>query len=133
MSIIKSFSVNEGDMYYIKHGSRNFTIIDCYLTEDKKDLIIDEIIKEKKEKDIVRFISTHPDDDHIGGFKYLDDKISIMNFYCVKNEYNKENSDDYNRYYKLRDDNKKAFYLFRGCSRRWMNDNDDKKIMDLLE
>ena len=36
LSIVKSFSVGEGDMFYIKHGSSNFTIIDCYLTEDKK-------------------------------------------------------------------------------------------------
>jgi hypothetical protein len=28
MSIVKSFSVGEGDMFYIKHGSSNFTIID---------------------------------------------------------------------------------------------------------
>ncbi|CAM4346215.1 hypothetical protein COEX109129_19890 [Corallococcus exiguus] len=33
MSIIKSFSVGNGDMFYIKHNSDNFTIIDCNLTE----------------------------------------------------------------------------------------------------
>lgn len=36
MSIIKSFSVHDdngedGDMFYIKHGTSNFTIIDCCL------------------------------------------------------------------------------------------------------
>ena len=36
MSIIKSFSVCDdngeaGDMFYIKHNSSNFTIIDCCL------------------------------------------------------------------------------------------------------
>lgn len=127
MSIVKSFSVGEGDMFYIKHGSSNFTIIDCYLTEENKDIIVNEIIEKKKEKDITRFISTHPDDDHIGGLKYLDDKIKILNFYSVKNEYDKEDSDDYKRYYKLRDDTKKAFYLFRGCKRKWMNENDKEK------
>ena len=29
MSIIKSFSVGEGDMFYIQHNSDNFTVIDC--------------------------------------------------------------------------------------------------------
>ena len=34
MSIIKSFSVcdkngEQGDMFYIRHGTSNFTIIDC--------------------------------------------------------------------------------------------------------
>jgi len=31
MSIIKSFAVGNGDMFYIKHNSDNFSIIDCYL------------------------------------------------------------------------------------------------------
>ena len=31
MSIIKSFSVGEGDMFYIDHNSDNFSIIDCNL------------------------------------------------------------------------------------------------------
>jgi len=127
MSIVKSFSVGEGDMFYIKHGGSNFTIIDCYLTDTNRDNIVNEIIKEKKGKEIVRFISTHAADDHIGGLKYLDDKINILNFYCVKNEYNAEDSEDYKRYYKLRDDSEKAFYLYKGCKRKWMNQNDEEK------
>ena len=37
MSIIKSISVGNGDMFYIKHGSSNFTIIDCNIDETNKD------------------------------------------------------------------------------------------------
>ena len=37
MVIIKSFSVGEGDMFYIKHGVSSFTIIDCNLIDDVKD------------------------------------------------------------------------------------------------
>ena len=51
MSTIKSFSVNNGDMFYIKHGSDNFTIIDCNLVEDKKEDIIDELSMQKKKKE----------------------------------------------------------------------------------
>ena len=41
MSIIKSFSVTDtngepGDMFYIQHGTSNFTIIDCCLNNDKE-------------------------------------------------------------------------------------------------
>jgi beta-lactamase superfamily II metal-dependent hydrolase len=32
-----------------------------------------------------RFISTHPDEDHIKGLLYLDTNLPITNFYCVKN------------------------------------------------
>ena len=86
MSIIKSFSVGEGDMFYIKHGSSNFTIIDCCLDDDNADAIIEEIELERKGKNITRFISTHPDEDHIHGLKYLDSILDIRNFYCVANK-----------------------------------------------
>ena len=36
MSIIKSIAVGNGDMFYIKHGSSNFTIIDCNMDEENK-------------------------------------------------------------------------------------------------
>ena len=80
MSIIKSFSVGNGDMFYIKHNSDNFSIIDCCLTDDNKEDIVNEIIDKKNGKQIVRFMSTHPDQDHIQGIQYLDDKITIVNF-----------------------------------------------------
>ena len=80
MSIIKSFSVGNGDMFYIRHESDNFTVIDCYLNdENTNDEIIDEIKKESEDKGIKRFISTHPDEDHIKGIKILDEKWEIIN------------------------------------------------------
>lgn len=39
MSVIKSFSVGDGDMFYINHNSDNFTTIDCcYSDDDNKGL-----------------------------------------------------------------------------------------------
>lgn len=128
MSLIKSISVGNGDMFYIKHGSSNFTIIDCNMDDTNKETITDEIISESSEKDIKRFISTHPDEDHIHGLQYLDDKIGIVNFYCVANEATKEDeTEDFKRYKELRDSEKKAFYIYRDCSRCWMNKNDEEK------
>ena len=37
MSIIKSFAVGEGDMFYIEHNSDNFTVIDCYMHDYNKE------------------------------------------------------------------------------------------------
>jgi hypothetical protein len=102
MSIVKSLSVGNGDMFYIKHGSDNFTIIDCYLSEDDGERIVEELKAESKGKNITRFI----------------------NFYCVKNGATKEDrTDDFDLYGELRDDAKKAFYLYRGCTRKWMNED----------
>ena len=128
MSIIKSISVGDGYMFYIKHNSSNFTIIDCNMDDTNKKSITDEIISESKQKDIKRFISTHPDEDHIHGLKYLDDSIGILNFYCVANEATKEDeTEDFKRYCELRDSDKKSFYLYKDCSRCWMNTNDEEK------
>lgn len=128
--IIKSFAVSDengeaGDMFYIKHASSNFTIIDCCMVEENQEAISDEIAEAKAGKDITRFISTHPDEDHICGLRYLDNKINILNFYCVKNKAKKSNpSDSFAYYCKLRDDEDKHYYVYKDCKRKWMNDND---------
>ncbi len=125
MSIIKSFSVGNGDMFYINHNTDNFTVIDCYMDEDNEERIINEIINKSKNKGIKRFISTHPDDDHIMGLKKYEEKIGISNFYCVENKATKKNeTEDFEEYCSLRDGNK-HFYLYKGCSRKWMNKKGD--------
>lgn len=127
MSIVKSLSVGNGDMFYIKHNSDNFTVIDCCIGEDNQQSIVDEIKKESKEKGITRFISTHPDEDHIQGIKYFNDNWGITNFYCVKNEASKDDeSESFKEYCKLRDSDK-AFYIYKGCSRKWMNVSDKER------
>ena len=121
MSVIKSFSVGEGDMFYIQHNSDNFTVIDCYMHEDNKDRIMKEIEEKSKKKYIHRFISTHPDEDHILGIKSFRDKLGIANFYCVENEATKsEDTEDFEEYCDLRDGDK-HYYIYEGCSRKWMN------------
>lgn len=132
MSIIKSFSVRDkngeqGDMFYIQHNVNSFSIIDCCLNDDTQDTIVEEILNKKKGKLITRVISTHPDEDHICGLEYLDEKIGIVNFYCVDNAATKkEESDSFKHYCQLRDDVKKTYYVCKGCKRKWMNDcNED--------
>lgn len=129
MSIVKSFSVGNGDMFYINHNSDNFTTIDCCLTDDVKDDILEEIKDESSEKGITRFISTHPDDDHIKGLVDFEDEVGIWNFYRVDNDTTKKGTetDDFKRYKKLRDDTKKSFALEKGCSRKWMNESDEER------
>ncbi len=128
MSIVKSFSVGLGDMFYIKHNSDNFTMIDCCLGDDTKQQIMDEITLQSRGVGIKRFISTHPDDDHIRGLSYLHEQMKLVNFYCVKNSATKpDETDDFDQYCNLRDDTENAFYLSEGCSRKWMNLDDDER------
>ncbi len=127
MTIIKSFAVGLGDTYYIRHVSDNFSIIDCNLYDKNRRGIVDEILAERKNKNVTRFISTHPDEDHLHGLEYLDERLGIRNFYCVKNNATKKvETDDFIRYCQLRDSDK-AFYIYAGCSRRWMNESDEER------
>lgn len=131
MSLVKSLSVGDGDTFYIVHGNDNFTMIDCCLDDENKEIIVDEIIEESKKKGMHRFISTHPDEDHIQGLEYLNKCWKIINFYCVNNEADKDDrSESFDEYCKLRDDIDKAFYLYKDCSRRWLNrssEDDDEE------
>jgi beta-lactamase superfamily II metal-dependent hydrolase len=127
MSIVKSLSVGHGDMFYIAHASDNFTIIDCCLSDNNRERIVRELKMQAAKKGIERFISTHPDDDHIRGIGYLDKAMPIANFYCVNNDATKsDETDSFQRYCSLRDGDK-AYYVSKDCSRHWMNESDSKR------
>jgi beta-lactamase superfamily II metal-dependent hydrolase len=129
VSVIKSVSVGVGDMYYIRHTSDNFTMIDCMLPtgETWRRRIVDELQEQRAGKYISRFISTHPDQDHVQGLKYLDERLGIVNFYCAKNAAVKdEPTEDFLHYCSLRDSDK-AFYIQKGCTRRWMNRSSEER------
>ena len=127
MSTIKSYSVGNGDMYYIRHGSDSFTIIDCCLPDEIRAVIVKDIKQAQHEKGIVRFISTHPDEDHLLGLEYLDGSLRLRNFYCVKNDVQKEDkSDDFKHYCALRDSDK-TFFIRRGITRKWLNETDEAR------
>ena len=127
MSIVHSYAVGNGDMFSIRHTSDNCTIIDCSISGDNEDWLLAEIDKQRDGKGVTRFISTHPDQDHLMGLSVLDDHIEILNFYVVKNSATKDDeTDDFKRYKKLRDGDK-AFYIHKGCTRRWMNQSDEER------
>lgn len=128
MSIVKSFSVGNGDMFYINHNSDNFTTIDCCYSDDKnKNENFDEIKTESSPKGITRFISTHPDEDHIKGLTDFCQTVGIINFYCVDNKATKEDeTDNFKKYCELRD-SKTAFYVHKDCTRKWMNISDKER------
>ena len=127
MSIVHSYAVGNGDMFSIRHDTDNCTIIDCSISEDNEDWLLKEIDEQREGKGITRFISTHPDQDHLMGLVTLDDHINILNFYVVKNRATKEDkTDDFRRYKKLRDGDH-AFYISKDCKRRWMNRKNEKR------
>lgn len=135
MSVVKSYSFPEGevrgDMFYIKHNSDNFTIIDCYLKEGdnsscRKDEILAEIAEESKNKTIKRFISTHPHKDHILGIELLNAQDEIINFYAVANDIPANPDDDsLTKYIDLKAT--KNTPIEEGLRRCWINKKDEKR------
>lgn len=133
-SIVKSFSFPKGeirgDTFYIKHGVDSFTVIDCYLLtnsiyseNNRQKTIIDEIISESKGR-IRRFISTHPDKDHIAGIEELFRRWPTKNFYAVANNIpSNEEDSSLSKYIELRDTDN--FAIERGITRCWLNDSND--------
>lgn len=64
MSIVKSYSFPDGeirgDMYYIKHGTNNFTVIDCYLKDgNDKNARKEEIVAEIKMSRLVEHVVSY--------------------------------------------------------------------------
>jgi hypothetical protein len=54
--------------------------------------------------------------------------MPIRNFYVVKNDVIKDDeTESFKHYCKLRDDTDKAFYIYKDCSRRWMNRGDEER------
>lgn len=127
MSKVKSFSVGNGDMFYIKHYSDNFSIIDCCLDENTREGILSELKTESINKGVTRFISTHPDEDHIQQLDYLDEHMPISNFYVVQNDVKKDDiTSGFKRYSALRDGSK-AYNISKGCQRKWMNQENEER------
>jgi beta-lactamase superfamily II metal-dependent hydrolase len=127
MSTVKSYSVGNGDMFYINHNSDNFTIIDCCLPDDIRSNVVKDIKRAQQSKGVVRFISTHPDEDHILGLEYLDGQLGLRNFYCVKNDVTKEDESDEFKHYCALKDSDKVFFIRSGSTRRWMNQSNDER------
>jgi beta-lactamase superfamily II metal-dependent hydrolase len=127
MPLVKAHAVGNGDMTYIRHGSDNFTIVDCVISEDNKDALINELKGQSADKGVTRFISTHPDEDHFLGLDLLDDEMPILNFYVVQNKAVKDiETTSFKRYCRLRDGDK-AFYISKECQRKWMNQSSDER------
>lgn len=74
---VKSFSVGEGDMYTIldREQGGNLTVIDCCISADRESEILSEL---RQDGPSFRFISTHPDEDHIRGLAKLKDDIRVL-------------------------------------------------------
>jgi hypothetical protein len=114
MTIVKSFATGFGDMFYVRHDSDDFTIIDCCIVEGRDDILA-EIREQSGGKAVTRFISTHAGDEHIRGLARLDDEIDLREFYVVENHATKPaDTEDFERYRELHDSTK-AFFLERGC------------------
>lgn len=133
MSVVYSYSFMNGDirgdMFFIKHDNDSFTVIDCNLADGREDEILNAIVEESKGKTIKRFISTHPDKDHIFGLEKLIAKMNMpaSNFYAVKNEVPADkNNMSLTKYIELLNHSDSAF-IKAGLKRDFLNQDKANK------
>ena len=127
MSIVHSYAVGNGDMFSIRHNSDNCTIIDCSILDCNQDKLFTMIDSQRTGKGITRFISTHPDQDHLTGLVKLDNHINILNFYVVQNSARKECETEDFKHYKCLRDSGKAFYINKDLDVRWLNVDSEER------
>lgn len=139
MSIVYFLNVGEGDCSVIEHNSGRLTMIDINRIVEKFPFIqnnssilslerfgnpkgnfhqcehptdpIEFLKNNYPQKDLFRFILTHPDMDHLKGLKDLSEKIGFTNFWSYKNSKDgtsirDEDLEDWNFYQTLLRDNK---------------------------
>ena len=127
MGIIKSFTVGKGDIFYIKHNRSNYTTIDCFLSNENIDGVMNEISNKARSQSITRPISTHPNDGYVYGLEYPEKKVVIANFYCSVDETTqKGQKDSLHKYCDLKDSSKE-FYLYGACFCKWIGEEVEKK------
>ena len=128
-NIVKSFSVGKGDMFYINHDEECLTVIDCHFTEDDesdKDRIIQELSRINPH--IFRFISTHPDEDHIKGLKeytgIFEKKNRAINFYFVDNNVPADNpTNSFKTYLDYKKRQQLTYKIRRGLQLQYLNES----------
>lgn len=133
MSTVYSYSFMQGDirgdMFFIKHNNDSFTVIDCNLADGREEEILERIAEESEGKTIKRFISTHPDNDHILGLEKLVARMNMpaSNFYAVRNAVpaDKDNP-SLTKYIELLNNADSAF-IKAGLERDFLNQDKAKK------
>lgn len=114
----------------IKHETKRVSVID--ICKGNTDPI--KYLKDLKIETVFRFILTHPDMDHLTGFKDLFERFEVLNFWDrkhqkeikeFKSEYEEQ---DWNCYQKYRssseeEESPKVLTLYRGAQNKYYNED----------
>ena len=111
----------------VRFGLESVSGINWNACPTSSESAVDELLAESAPKGVTRFISTHPDEDHIQGIEYLDDRMPISNFYCVRNSATKDDETASFKHYCSLRDGTKAYYVSKGRTRRWMNQKNEER------
>lgn len=80
---IEFIDVGAGDAIYIETPSGDDILIDAGTAGNGKK-VVDYLKRQEKSMDLEYVISTHPDADHVGGFKYVFQNMKVKKFYYPK-------------------------------------------------
>lgn len=155
MSIIHFLNVKNGDCSIIEHTSGNISVIDICNGNDEFDekVVLSEAkgnfgqkkhpenpisyLHDMGKEKIFRFILTHPDMDHMDGFKRLFTEFKVINFWDIENNKKIENfregvykAEDWT-YYQLK--RKNALHFYDGARALYFNSDESGGNGDYLQ
>ena len=131
---IHFLDVGEGDCTVIEHETGRVSVIDICKGNTNPVEYLDEQMNRLNRKEIFRFILTHPDMDHLTGFKDLFERFEVLNFWDRKHqkeikEFSSESEEqDWNCYQKYRssseeEESPKVLTLYRGAQNKYYNED----------
>lgn len=150
MGVIHFLNVNEGDCTWIEHPSNHNTVIDISNgspvgnvfesasgNHNQKNHPVNplEYLKDRSVTSVFRFILSHPDMDHMDGFKSLFETFEVVNFWDTANtkempkdsNWGKYNKEDWDYYQTIRksSESPKVLNLYAGSKGKYYNENEN--------
>ena len=102
-TIVHFIDVGQGNMVLLKCANGANVVVDCNITEDNKDSVLNYVANQIGEGAALRaFVCTHRDADHMRGVRVLHDRFPIQEIWDSDYPGTSTDSDEYRAYMRLR-------------------------------
>lgn len=102
-TVVHFIDVGQGNMVLVECADGTNFVVDCNITEDNKDRVLNYVARQIGEKSQLRaFICTHRDADHMRGVRNLHDRFPIREVWDSDYPGTTTDSDEYRDYMRLR-------------------------------
>lgn len=102
-TIVHFIDVGQGNMVLVECANGAIIVVDCNITENNKDCVLDYVADQIGERGRLRaFVCTHRDADHMRGVRILHNRFPIQEVWDSNYPGTSTDSDEYRAYMRLR-------------------------------